>query len=173
MQLLLSLLLTTSGAPQTPPTPRPVTPLLAPTWLAGCWKAAGAELGSSEVWMPLAGGSMLGMSRTVHQGKTVAYEYMQIRLTPEGKSEFLAQPSGVPPTTFGQIQGTDKEVIFENPGHDFPQRVIYRLEGTERLMGRIEGTIKGEKRSMDFPFQRVSCDTLMPSVPENSVKTGG
>lgn len=173
MQILLALLLATSGAPQMPPTPHPATPLLAPTWLAGCWKAEGAEEGSTEVWMPLAGGSMLGMSRTVKNGQTIGFEYMQIRVSQDGKSAFFAQPSGAPPTRFGQLQAAEKELVFEDPAHDFPQRVVYRLEGTDRLLGRIEGTIKGEKRSIDFPFQRVSCEGLVPSRVEDVPKSGG
>ena len=47
-------------------------------WLAGCWKSDGAEAGSGEQWMPVAGGSLLGMARTVRAGRTVAWEFMRI-----------------------------------------------------------------------------------------------
>jgi hypothetical protein len=47
--------------------------------------------------------------------------------------------------------------VFENPTHDFPQRVIYRREG-DSLLGRIEGMTNGQQKAVDFPLKRVSCD---------------
>src|ERR1044072_4949598 len=46
----------------------------------GGWAAAraGAEAGSEDHWLAPAGGSLLGVGRTVVGGKTVAYEFMQI-----------------------------------------------------------------------------------------------
>ena len=47
-------------------------------------------------------------------------------------------------------------MVFENPKHDFPQRIRYRLKG-DTLHARIEGTINGKERAIDFPYQRASC----------------
>ncbi len=44
--------------------------------------------------------------------------------------------------------------MFENPAHDFPQRVIYRRLGADAVTGRIEGQIGGQARSVDFPYKR-------------------
>lgn len=48
--------------------------------------------------------------------------------------------------------------MFENPAHDFPQRVSYRLAPGGRLLARIEGTHYGVTRGIDFPMQWVGCD---------------
>jgi hypothetical protein len=40
----------------------------------------------------------------------------------------------------------------------FPQRVLYRLQSEGRLHARIEGTVKGACKGVDFPMKRVSCD---------------
>ena len=50
------------------------------------------------------------------------------------------------------------ELIFENPQHDFPQRVIYRLQTDGSLLGRIEGVSKGKEKAVDFPMTRAGCD---------------
>jgi len=55
------------------------------------------------------------------------------------------------------VSVNDREVIFENPDHDFPQRIIYRLLSDEDLLGRIEGTINGKARAVDFPMKRTEC----------------
>ena len=59
---------------------------------------------------------------------------------------------------------SDREVIFENPDHDFPQRVIYRLISDEDLLGRIEGMIDGKERAVDFPLKNIDCESGEPGT---------
>ena len=127
-------------------------------WLAGCWQPEQGDAGSGEHWLPPAGGTMLGVSRTVKNGKTVEFEFMQLRTSAEGKLVLIALPSGQKETTFVASAVSERSVTFENPQHDFPQRVIYRLQPEGRLVARIEGTRDGKVRGMDFPMKRVSCD---------------
>jgi hypothetical protein len=55
------------------------------------------------------------------------------------------------------IKGTGgDEVVFENPAHDFPQRIRYRASGAA-LQARIEGTMNGKTRGIDFPYTRTNC----------------
>ena len=105
--------------------------------------------------MAPAGGVMLGTSRTVSNGRAVAHEFMQIR-EDAGRVAFVARPSGQAEASFALITSGPRGAIFENPAHDFPQRVIYRLVGTT-LTGRVEGLQTGKPRSADFPMQKVTC----------------
>ncbi len=123
-------------------------------WLQGCWAAQGAEAGSGEQWMAPAGGTMLGMSRTVRKGRTVAWEFIRIERGDDGALRFIAQPSGQPQATFTLVRQDADAVVFENPSHDFPQRIVYRRAGATSLHARIEG--KG--RGIDFPMSRTACD---------------
>jgi len=131
-------------------------------WLAGCWRADDAEAGSGEQWMPLAGGAMLGMSRTIRDGKTVAHEFMRIAGAADGRLTLFAQPSGKPPAAFVVKTFTEREIVFENPEHEFPQRVAYRFEPPTQLRARIEGTRQGTERRIEYPMTRVSCDAQLP-----------
>lgn len=126
-------------------------------WMHGCWAGVNGEPGSGEHWMPPAGGSMLGMSRTVRNGRTVAYEFLRIAEFEDGRIVYIASPSNQETTTFLLISATDSEVVFGNPGHDFPQRVIYRKLADGGLLGRIEGTVRGENRHVDFPMRKADC----------------
>jgi len=130
-------------------------------WLGGCWKSDTAEPGSGEHWLPLAGGTLLGVSRTVKQGKTVEFEFMQIRAAESGQLAFIAMPSGQKTVVFPLLRLGETEVVFENPQHDFPQRVIYQLEGETKLRARIKGMRKGALRVIEFPMNRVSCDSQL------------
>lgn len=133
-------------------------------WLAGCWVSIGAEAGSGEQWMAPAGGTLLGVARTVKGSTTVAHEFLQIRESAGGGLEYIADPSGQNEAIFSLVRLSESEVIFENPNHDFPQRIIYRLAG-ETLLGRIEGQLEGKPRAADFPMKRVDCESTF-SKPE-------
>ena len=133
-------------------------------WLGGCWKTETGEPGSGEHWLPLAGGTLLGVSRTVKQGKTIEFEFMQIRTVENGQLAFIAMPSGQRTTVFPLLRVGETEVVFENPEHDFPQRVIYQREGATKLRARIEGIRRGTLRVVEFPMNRVSCDSQV-NVP--------
>jgi Domain of unknown function (DUF6265) len=121
-------------------------------WLAGCWKRETPAQQVDEVWMAPAGDGMLGMSRTVAKGRIVEHEFLQIRVQ-DGRLVYIAQPVRQPQAVFTATTTSEREVIFENPAHDFPQRIIYRLQAGGNLAARIEGGGKG----IDFPMRRASC----------------
>ena len=108
--------------------------------------------------MAAAGGMMLGMTHTVTDGKTSAFEFMRIVQDENGEIYFVANPSGQQEARFKLVRSGERDVTFENPEHDFPHRVIYRLEPDGSLVGRIEGVSKGRVRAVDFPLKRVACD---------------
>ncbi|HEY5610797.1 MAG TPA: DUF6265 family protein [Thermoanaerobaculia bacterium] len=126
------------------------------SWLSGCWASANFEAGSGEMWMAPAGGSLLGVSRTVKKGKTVAHEFMQIRDV-DGRIYFIANPSGQNEARFllAKLEGT--RAIFENLDHDFPQRILYALNEDGSLVGRIEGNVNGTEKAIDYPMARATC----------------
>jgi hypothetical protein len=129
-------------------------------WLSGCWARDGLDTGSVEAWSTAAGGTMFGFSRDVRDGRTVAWEQLRIVAKDDGGIDYIATPSGQATTSFQMLSLARTEVVFENKEHDFPQRVIYRLEGQDKLVGRIEGSLNGKARSAEFPMTRVDCDNV-------------
>jgi hypothetical protein len=137
----------------TPPAPAAEIDRLA--FIAGCWtltRPNGAKI--EEQWLAPAGGAMLGMSRTVRDGALREYEFMRILPDADGKLQFVALPSGQAEGAFPMKEIGDNTVTFENPRHDFPQRVLYRLVDKDTLVARIEGSVGGQARSADFPYRR-------------------
>ena len=125
-------------------------------WMAGCWeRRRGARL-VEEQWMTPRAGVMLGASRTVRGDTLVEYEQLRI-FERDGKLIFAATPWKQPPAEFASSEATDSTVIFANPTHDFPQRVMYRKRGADSLLARVEGMEKGQARGIDFPYRRTSC----------------
>lgn len=128
------------------------------SWLAGCWEANRNGREINEQWMKPSGGTMLGMGRTVADGKAREYEFLQIREEQDGAVYYVARPSGQPEASFKLVKSENKELVFENPQHDFPQRIIYRLQPDGSLFARIEGTANGKARGFDYPMKRASCN---------------
>ncbi|RPH97549.1 MAG: hypothetical protein EHM68_07850 [Lysobacterales bacterium] len=133
------------------------------SWLSGCWERVDAEAGSGEFWTAPAGDSLFGVSHTVRDGRTVAFEFMQIRRADDGAIELIAHPSGQAVTTFRLIEAPGHKAVFENPTHDFPQRVIYQLRGANDLRAWIEGEAGGEYTRVEFPMMRSHDGTLCAS----------
>jgi uncharacterized protein DUF6265 len=134
----------------------PAAPIDGLVWLSGCWVAEGDEAGSGEMWMAPAGARVLGMSRTVRSGRTVAHEFMQIVDGDNGLT-FIAMPSAKPSASFRAIRVEPRRVTFENPDKGFPQRVVYESPDDATLIGRIEGRQDGDERRVDYPMKRVAC----------------
>jgi len=135
-------------------------------WLAGCWDGSSAGREYLEQWMKPSGQTMLGMSRSVINGKTREYEFVQIR-EQDGGIFYVAKPSGQAEASFKLVKYENQEAVFENPQHDFPQRIIYKLEKDGSLTAAIEGMSKGQLKKIGFPMRRAKCDdnamTLKPS----------
>ena len=129
------------------------------SWLAGCWEARkpGNLFVLSEQWMKPDGGIMLGMGRTVEDRKAVDWEFMSIEQNGDSLTFFARPKSNQHVTAFKMLRISASEVVFENPTHDFPQRVIYRLPKVDSLAPSIEGTIDGKLKTIEFQMQRVEC----------------
>jgi hypothetical protein len=47
-------------------------------------------------------------------------------------------------------------VVFENPAHDFPQRVIYHLKDDGTMVASIEGLQDGQLRTEEWVWRKGS-----------------
>jgi hypothetical protein len=117
--------------PAGPPAPiQPVkTTLAALAWLAGNWEGKSGSASLEERWTPASGGAMLAVSRTVSNNRMVAFEFLRI-IERDGTLVYVAQPNGrAPATEFTLTKIGATEAVFENPTHDFPKMITYRLAG--------------------------------------------
>jgi len=125
------------------------------SFMSGCWQGPG---GTEEQWMRPLGGTLFGMARTVVNGKTVFWEFLQIKPQDGGLVLFVQHSRNPQGVVFRATRISETEAVFENPDHDFPQRILYRKQPGGGLLGRIDGQEKGKPKAVDFPFTRVKCD---------------
>ncbi len=100
---------------------------------------------------------MLGVGRVVRGGKTLEYEYLRLHVDAQGRIVYTATPSRQEQTAFIASHVGADTATFENPAHDFPQKISYTKTGPAALSVRIEGQRAGKSRSIEFRFERVAC----------------
>lgn len=127
------------------------------SWLSGCWQGREGSAVIEEIWSKPAGGSMMGMGRTVRGNRTVSFEFMQFR-EENGSLVFLPQPQGGARVSFPVKDSFAGRVTFENLKHDFPQRVIYERKGKALMWASIEGMQNGKAERQEFVMHKVRCN---------------
>lgn len=136
--------------------------LASAAWLAGCWEVRSGASVTTEMWMPPAGDLMVGAGRTTAGNVTRSFEHLRLKAV-DGKLVYTAIPSGQQETDFTSTVVSDSLLIFENLGHDFPQRILYRRVSADSTVARIEGpAAAGGTRGFDIPMRRVSCTAPTP-----------
>ena len=125
-------------------------------WMQGCWQQKSGDRLIAETWTTPLAGAMLGTGRTVQRGKLVDHEFI-VLVERDGRLTYEAYPSAQLPTTFVSEEINPGSVVFEDPAHDFPQRVGYRRMAANRILAWIEGTVAGKTRRQEFAYQRVEC----------------
>jgi len=124
------------------------------TWLAGGWQLANGARCIEEHWTRPSSNMLVGASRTVEGGRTVAFEFLRIEARADG-IYYVAQPGGRPPVDFKLSTDNASELVFLNPGHaDHLKRIIYRRQGDGGLEARVEGEDDGRAFAVDYPYRR-------------------
>ena len=101
-------------------------------WLVGAWATeAKSETvrWTEERWSPPRAGTMLGTGLSGRGNKATSYEFMRIAVDEKGEIAFWGSPQGATAVRFRLESATDREAVFVNPVHDYPQRIVYRRKG--------------------------------------------
>ena len=125
-------------------------------WLQGCWELRDGDRVVEERWMLPRAGSMLGVGRTTRGEKLIEHEFV-VLTERDGRLAYEAHPSGQATATFMSRPISGREVVFEDPTHDFPQRVGYRSTGPAQMLAWVEGPSGGRTRRIEFAYRTVSC----------------
>lgn len=132
---------------------RPGQDLSALAWMEGHWIGKEGTVDVEEFWLGPKGNTMLGLHRDVAGTRTRMFEFLRIEATAEAIT-YWASPKGRPATPFRLKELNGQHVTFENPEHDFPQRIIYWLAKDGALHAKIEGTMNGKAASQEWRWLR-------------------
>jgi hypothetical protein len=124
-------------------------------FLLGVWVHPGGDQIACEAWQKVSDHTFEGRGFQVKDGDTVTTEVLRLVKMGEGVYFISMVAHNLRPVSFRLVQLDGTVAVFENLEHDFPQRIVYSLEG-DQLTGRIEGEKDGKMRRVEFPFVRVN-----------------
>lgn len=124
-------------------------------WIVDKWVSQSETSTSYEHWEKTNETLYTGGSETIKNGDTVFAEKLKIELI-EGKVYYIADVAHNPaPVKFLLTEVNENSAIFENPEHDFPQKITY-INENGILHAVIEGPGKdGKTKKVDFFMQKM------------------
>ena len=95
-------------------------------------------------------------SRRVLEAGSDGYEFLLIHSDGDGVV-LLPYPDGTASEdAFRLTRLEERSAVFESPEHDFPKRIIYRLDADADLVARIDGGAGTDGR--EWRMRRIDCD---------------
>lgn len=126
-------------------------------WLEGSWRLDEGQNVFIESWALQDDSTLVGQGVTVSGGETALFETLRIERRHTG-TLYIATVLGQnndEPVAFRLTSSSDSELVFENPAHDFPQKIRYTLIAADSLVAEISGTADGKQQSLSYPMTRL------------------
>ena len=125
-------------------------------WLLGKWQNQTDDGILTESWKKLNDSTFYGESYFVIAKDTVFAESIQLAERNEilAYTVTVANQNQAKPVSFILTKINSEKMIFENPAHDFPQKIIYNRIGNDSLVAEISGKSKDKERREIFTFKR-------------------
>lgn len=135
----------------------PVGRLASCSWILGNWYMDTPRGQLIESWQKVSDTMLSGYSiMRAANGDTLFSE--KIKIVQRGDTlwyiPLVSNQNNGEEVPFKEISCNTSGMIFENPTHDFPQRIIYRHSSDSTLFARIEGMENGVEKASDFPYRR-------------------
>lgn len=125
-------------------------------WLLGKWGISSPEGNMVEAWEIKNDSTYAGKTHFIIGTDTVFTE--TISLEQRGKDvnyvTQMANQNEGKPVAFKMTKANEKQLVFENPTHDFPQKITYTLKG-DSLLAEISGMNKGKAAKESFPMGKL------------------
>jgi hypothetical protein len=118
-------------------------------WLAGQWGQETDGRWTEESWTAPRGGVMLGHSRSGRGEELREFEFTRIARGADGTLAYIAMPQGGAPVAFRLVRSEGTSATFENPAHDYPQRIAYTRSG-DTLTAAISAIDGSKPRSWTY-----------------------
>lgn len=124
----------------------------------GTWVMKNDKMHIVETWTCEKDKKMCGKSYEIQNGRdSILTETIKL-IESNGNIFYTPTVSGQnqsKPVMFRMISNNKSEWVFENPSHDFPQKISYKLITNDSMEAVISGTdINGKERKVKFSYTR-------------------
>jgi hypothetical protein len=127
-------------------------------WLIGTWQMKLTNKQIFETWTAANDSTLLGKSYFVQSGDSIFMETISIakRMGQLYYIPTVKNQNGGKAVWFVLTSAKDKQMMFENPAHDFPQKIMYKLVTRDSLLAEISGVINDKWEARQFPMSRLN-----------------
>ncbi|UQD56356.1 DUF6265 family protein [Flavobacterium sp. K5-23] len=125
-------------------------------WLIGTWENNSAEGNLSETWKKTTDSTFQAQSFFIKGKDTLHFETINLNQVDEGL-EYNAQVKGQnndKSVRFALTASTENQLVFENPKHDYPQKITYTKINKDSLVAEISGIQQGKPTSEKYPMKK-------------------
>ncbi|MFC5270518.1 DUF6265 family protein [Adhaeribacter terreus] len=125
------------------------------SWLAGTWQNKSEKM--FETWKKVSDTEFAGKSYMLRKNDTLVFETIRLIQKLEGLAYIpkVRNQNKNQPVEFLQKKVTETELVFENPKHDFPQVIAYKLINPDSLVAEISASKNGKVRKQTFAMKRL------------------
>jgi len=127
------------------------------SWFLGEWENKSADGELTERWKKENDSVYFGESYFVVGAKdTVFAEHVRLEEA-NGKLAFTVTVPGQNkelPVRFEMTSATENQMVFENPKHDYPNKIIYNRIEKDSLIAEVSGLKKGKPFTEKFVMKR-------------------
>jgi hypothetical protein len=125
-------------------------------WILGEWKKTDSIGTLEEKWKSENDSTYIGTSYFIKEnGDTIHSEAIELqefqehliyKATVKGENNNDAIP-------FLLMQSTDSLLVFENPKHDYPQKIMYKRNKDKSILATVSGKQQGKNTSEEYLMQ--------------------
>jgi hypothetical protein len=127
------------------------------SWLVGEWENKMPEGVLTETWTKSNDSTFIGKTLFINEKDTLHSE--EIILIQKGETLlYIPTVKGQnddKPVEFKMTESkTENEFAFENPAHDYPQKIVYKKVSDTKLVATISGKQQGKPSSESYPMTK-------------------
>lgn len=122
-------------------------------WLEGVWESNMGQGVFVETWTKIDDRTLEGEGRMLVNDNVVMHELLQIERIHDHVA-YIAIVGKQNPTLFTLISADDNTWVFENPEHDFPQRISYTRVDKNTIHARVSGLKQGQQTESTYELKR-------------------
>lgn len=121
-------------------------------WLIGKWENKSEEGTLSETWKKSNDSTYEGQSYYIRGKDTVHFETIRLQQTAEelSYSAMVKGQNNDKTIHFALTNSTEKQLIFENPKHNYPKKISYTQLSKDNLVTEISGIQQGKPSSEKY-----------------------
>ncbi|HSN47301.1 MAG TPA: DUF6265 family protein [Flavobacterium sp.] len=133
-----------------------VSKIVVADWLLGKWENNSTDGNLSESWKKVNDSLYDGESYFIKGKDTLHFEKIQMKQ--KGAAlYYIATIKGQnsdKPVTFKHNDTIQKQLVFENPKHDYPQKIVYSQITKDSIIIQISGIQQGKPSSERFSMKK-------------------